>query len=219
MKLLIVEDQQFTREGQISILRAMYQNIDIVEAFSIEQATSVPDKEGFDFVFLDYGLPDSEGVDSLLSIQRLFGGAKIVVVSGQESRNLIRAAIKHKAHGYLPKSYQGQQLIDTLRILLNGTPYFPAWVILDEFDAKELQSSDQEILDRLTPRQKEVLVCLYDAKVDKIISDELSIQIGTVRKHNHDIYQLFDVNNRTALLQRLKDSEFWQQAIALMRKP
>lgn len=218
MKLLIVEDQQFTREGQVSVLKALYSDIKIVEVVSIAQATNVPDKESFDYIFLDYGLPDSEGVDSLLTIQALFTTAKVIVVSGSEGSKMIRIAIKNKAHGFLPKSFQGEELINTLKALLSGIPFFPAWVIIEEVENEDEDAVNRKILKQLTPRQKEVLQRLYDAKADKIIADELSIQVGTIRRHNHDIFRAFGVSDRTRLLAYLKDSEFWVNEIKRMRR-
>lgn len=217
MKLLIVEDQQFTREGQISVLRALYHDIEIVEAVSIAQATNIPKKESFDYIFLDYGLPDSEGVDSLLSIQELFMTAKVIVVSGSEEAMMVRIAIKNKAHGFLPKSFQGEELINTLKTLLSGIPFFPAWVIIEEVEKEDEDEVNRNILERLTNRQKEVVQRLFDAKADKIIADELGIQVGTVRRHDHDVFRAFGVRDRMQLLAYLKDSEFWVNEIKRMK--
>ncbi|CAA6821366.1 MAG: Two component transcriptional regulator, LuxR family [uncultured Thiotrichaceae bacterium] len=218
MKLLIVEDEQFTREGQIALLKAMYGDIDIVEAFSMEQASNVPDKNSFDYIFLDYTLPDSRGIDSLLSVKEMFVASKIIVVSSDDTPSMIRIAIDNAAHGYLPKKYQGDKLIDTLRMLLNGTSFFPTSAVIDKIKTDRENEVNRKILKRLTPRQKEVLQCLFDAKVDKIIADELDIKIGTVRRHNYDIYKAFSVSNRSKLLAYLKDSEFWQQEIKRLKR-
>lgn len=218
MKLLIVEDEQFTREGQISLLKVMYPEIDITEAFSMEQAAAVTDKDSFDYIFLDYTLPDSKGIDSILSIKEMFVTAKFIVVSSDDSSNMIRLAMKNGAHGFLPKKYQGDRLIDTLRMLLNGNPYFPVPDDKEITAIDKENEADQAILDSLTPRQKEVLQRLFDANSDIIIADELGIQVGTIRRHNHDVYQAFGVSDRTRLLAYLKDSEFWVNEIKRMKR-
>lgn len=218
MKLLIVEDEEFTRQGQIFLLRAMYSGIEIVEAFSIAHASGVPDKNSFDYIFLDYGLPDSKGIDSLLTIQEQFVASKVIVVSSDESPSMIRIAIDNDAHGYLPKSFQGDELTNTLRVLLNGTSFFPTKGLKVEPKREKVDAAEQEILNKLTSRQKQALLRLYDAKVDKVIAKELKIQVGTVRRHNYDVYRAFHVGGRNELLAYLKDSPFWINEMEKIRR-
>lgn len=52
----------------------------------------------------------------------------------------------------------------------------------------------------LTQREKDVVGKLSEGKPDKIIADELSVSIETVRYYLRGLFLKFDVDNRTALI-------------------
>jgi two-component system nitrate/nitrite response regulator NarL len=53
--------------------------------------------------------------------------------------------------------------------------------------------------DRLTEREREVVVVLSEGKTNKEIGHRLRLAEGTVKVHLHRIYQKLGIANRTAL--------------------
>jgi DNA-binding CsgD family transcriptional regulator len=65
---------------------------------------------------------------------------------------------------------------------------------------------DLEALDRLTRREREVMVCVADGLTDAEIASVLVVQRGTVRKHLEHIFEKLGVRSRTAALAKLRAS-------------
>jgi DNA-binding CsgD family transcriptional regulator len=63
---------------------------------------------------------------------------------------------------------------------------------------------DLEALDRLTRREREVMVCVADGLTDAEIANVLVVQRGTVRKHLEHIFEKLGVRSRTAALAKLR---------------
>ena len=60
-----------------------------------------------------------------------------------------------------------------------------------------LQPSSKKLLDKLTTREKEVLLLLVGGHSVKAIAARLFLSPGTVKTHTLNIYQKMDVNSRT----------------------
>jgi DNA-binding NarL/FixJ family response regulator len=62
--------------------------------------------------------------------------------------------------------------------------------------------------DRLTEREREVVVVVSEGKTNKEIGRRLSLAEGTVKVHLHHIYQKLGIANRTALAIRTLTNTF-----------
>jgi len=62
---------------------------------------------------------------------------------------------------------------------------------------------DLDALDRLTRREREVMVCVADGLSDAEIASVLVVERSTVRKHLENVYEKLGVHSRTAALAKL----------------
>ena len=56
------------------------------------------------------------------------------------------------------------------------------------------------MIDKLTAREREILVPLCEGCCNKRIARRFNISVGTVKIHLHNIYEKLGVPNRTALV-------------------
>ncbi len=68
--------------------------------------------------------------------------------------------------------------------------------ILEAFPSQQPQVTAGTIVEPLTPREQEVLALLAQGLNNKDIAAQLVISHGTVKQHNHNIYQKLQVNDR-----------------------
>jgi DNA-binding NtrC family response regulator len=74
---------------------------------------------GVDLVFLDLGLPESQGLATLVEVQRRHPEVPIVVVTGLADRELAAEAARRGAHDYLVKGHMtGELLVRVVRYAL-----------------------------------------------------------------------------------------------------
>ena len=80
---------------------------------------------GLDMLLLDLGLPDSQGLDGLLRFRAELPQVKIVVVSLQESPEIIADALDAGASGFIPKRLGIPVMIAALKAVAYRGVYHP----------------------------------------------------------------------------------------------
>ena len=105
LKLLLIEDNpgdarliQEELSGEMDIF------FDVVTATTLEEALTNIEKDKFDVILSDLGLPDSQGIDTFLKIHDKEKGLPIVILSGNKDENLALSAVQKGAQDYLVKS-------------------------------------------------------------------------------------------------------------------
>jgi DNA-binding NarL/FixJ family response regulator len=140
-------------------------------------------------VLLDLDLGrDSTGrtVDGAALVEPLCAaGWRVVMLSGTADRARIGAALDAGAIGMVPKRAQMPTLLRTVHEALAGRPVMAAGA-RDKFVAahREQRTQRGELagkLDRLTPRELEVLRLLADGHRAQAVADEFVVSLATVR--------------------------------------
>ena len=120
MNILVVEDQTVTRELMISVAHAAFPRATVRAAADLARSMA-----RLDMVLLDLGLPDSQGLDGLLCFRADFPQAKIVIVSSQDTPELIADALNLGASGFIPKNLGIPGMIAALKLVAQGGVYHP----------------------------------------------------------------------------------------------
>ncbi|HEU4353802.1 MAG TPA: response regulator transcription factor [Burkholderiales bacterium] len=126
MKILVVEDQAVPRELMISVAQAAFPRATVWSAADLASGLRSAGKmENLDIVLLDLGLPDSEGLDGLLCFRADFPQAKVVIVSSQDTPELIADALDFGAVGFISKSLGIPGMMAALKVVAQGGIYHP----------------------------------------------------------------------------------------------
>ncbi len=154
-----------------------------------------------DILLVDIGLPDGNGLDLIQFIsENKLATRAIVITVFEDNRNIMRA-ITAGASGYILKDDDSISISDAIHMILNGgAPISPtiARHILNQF-APHDSSTDQEHLaeaQKLTTREKEVLLLVSDGFTDKEIAAQKNISYNTVTTHIKHIYRKLCVRSR-----------------------
>jgi len=147
VRLAVVEDQLFTRERTISLLREHYgARGEVVGFANVEELLGAGD--GFDVVVLDLQLRDG-GLEGRNAVQAVAEHARVLVFSGLESGEALQRAQTAGALGYVSKdTAQARTLIDGVDAVLSGESFV---------DPALLAKIGASARKQLTPRQQEVL--------------------------------------------------------------
>ena len=126
MRLLVVDDMPVMRELMSAIARAAFQHAEIQAADNMASALeTASNMQTLDMVLLDLGLPDCKGVESVLSFRETFPHTNIVVVSLNDTQDVIAAAMRAGATGFVPKTFTEAEMVTALRVVANGGVYQP----------------------------------------------------------------------------------------------
>ncbi len=195
-RVLIADDHPLVRDGLRTVISVAFDQCELFEAASIEEAASVIEREGdFDIVLLDLNMPGTKGFSGLMTIRDRFPSVPVVIVSAAHERGLVRTALAHGAAGFIPKSLKRSAIVEALKLILSGEIYAP-----DTLDDNEQDGEEAGILQRidlLTPQQKVVLGFIVGGKLNKQIAYELDVSMTTVKAHVSAILAKLNVFSRT----------------------
>lgn len=201
MKLLAIDDHVLFLQGLKFLLADLEEGLEFIEASTLAEALELEHKASIDFILLDYHLPDSEGETALSALKEAYENAVIVVLSGEENPDLIKATIDAGAAGFIPKTSTQDILIAALKLILAGGVYIPNLALHGRAAAAAQQNGGGDELhsgiDSLSKRQLEVLKRAVQGKPNKVIARELYIAEGTVKAHLSAAFQALGVANRT----------------------
>ena len=104
MRVLLVDDHKLFREGLKAILAGSETGIQLDEAGNAAQGLERASAGTYDLILLDLKMPGVEGMDGLRAMRDAVPGTPVVVLSGEEYSDVVRAAIELGAMGFMPKS-------------------------------------------------------------------------------------------------------------------
>jgi DNA-binding response OmpR family regulator len=113
IEILLIEDNLADTEYLKEMLSAGRQPAFAIQhATRLSQGASLLGKKRFDIVLLDLGLPDSQGIDTLMSIRKEAPDVPVLILTGLADEDFALKAIKSGADDYLIKG----QITDTLLV-------------------------------------------------------------------------------------------------------
>jgi Response regulator containing a CheY-like receiver domain and an HTH DNA-binding domain len=196
--VLIVDDHELERSG----VRVMLDDpgIEIVgEAStgreSIEQAQVLRP----DVVLMDIGLPDMDGLEATAAIRRKCPQTSVVILTGHDSRNFIRAAIEAGALGYLTKGATREVLVQAVKLTQVGGSLIDAGLLsaIGEPAVEDGVIQIDPVLSALAPRELEVLRHLANGHSNRQIAESMNYSVGTVKNVVQRVIEKLAVADRT----------------------
>ena len=159
-----------------------------------------------DIVLLDMNMPEKDGLQGIMEIEKLDLGTKVLALSGYDDADLIFRAMKIGAKGYVLKTMASAQLIYAIEEVLGGKIYLPLALSSRFFEyfqqsfreeATKQESDEENLLSYLTQREEEVLELLTQGITYKGVANKIFISETTVKTHVNNIFQKLQVNDRT----------------------
>jgi len=192
--VLIADDHPLFREALTCIVENSMESTQIVHAVDYDDALDQLTKQKFDWLFLDLNMPGSSGLATLAAIRKGYAATSTVVVSANESEEIVRACIDLKVAGYIPKSTESAEMESTIKRIIAGEILVPDLGQSTEVDVK---ASAMEGIQRLTAAQLKIFTQIGEGKLNKVIAIDLGITEHTVKAHVTQIYKKLGITNRT----------------------
>ncbi|NYJ74853.1 response regulator [Allobranchiibius huperziae] len=195
MRIVIAEDDSLLREGLAALLRA--ESLDVVA--TAQDAPSFLDAVEIhrpDVALVDVRMPPThtdEGIVAAVEARRRQPGLGVLVLSAYVEQAFATDLMVAGAAGlgYLLKERVGrvESFLDALhRVAEGGTAIDP------EVVAQLLTTTRPDAgLDRLTPRETEVLALMAEGLGNAAIADRLVVTEGAVHKHIRSIFAKLDL--------------------------
>jgi len=177
---LVVEDHRVVAEGLAALIDGQADMKVVGNVGTVAECIPAAAELNPDVVLLDFRLPDGTGPDAAAAIRSIRPGAKMIFLTREDTEAARFAAVQSGASAFLHKSRAAAEVVAAIRDVARGkmliTPRTIA-TLLNKRRAIEAQ------LERLTPREKEVLRLMAEGHPSRSIAAELGISYTTVRTH------------------------------------
>jgi DNA-binding NarL/FixJ family response regulator len=184
LRVVVVDDHHLFRAGVRAELAA---HCEIAgEAADPARAVAVIAAAAPDVVLLDVHLPGGGGLAVLDGITRLQARPAVLALSVSDAAEDVVPMVRAGAAGYVTKTIDTAELVAAIERVAAGDAYFSprlAAFVLQAFSAPERPRPDNDDLDVLTAREREVLHHLARGYAYKQIAARLGISARTVESH------------------------------------
>jgi DNA-binding NarL/FixJ family response regulator len=203
LKLLIVDDHAIFREGLRALLDMEEDFTVIGEASRGDEAVASVAEEAPDVILLDLHLPDGSGATFCRDLRRVSPGSKVLILSAYDDDQEVSAALIAGASGYVLKTVGGGRLADNIRSVHRGevllAPSVAAKVVQQLSRLQEETGRQEEALNALTPREREVFFLASRGMKNAEIAAELYLSEKTIKTHLRNIYNKLNLTSKAEL--------------------
>lgn len=197
LRVSLVEDDPGTRESVAAVLRGSAQ-ISFVCAYpSAEDALWGLRRDPPEVALVDINLPGMSGIECVGQMKAELPRVEFLMLTTYEDSDLIFKSLRAGASGYLLKRASSSELIEAIgQVRAGGSPMsMPiARKVVSHFQTIRQPGGEME---KLTPREHEILSLLAKGYYYKEIAETLGVTISTVRAHLHAVYGKLHVQSRT----------------------
>jgi two-component system NarL family response regulator len=195
IKVALVEDNEKTRE-YLSALLGGSDGMELVCVCSsgeeaLEKIPFVPP----DVIVMDINLPGISGVDLTRTLKAQIPRMEVLVLTINEDRENLFAALQAGASGYLVKGSPSAEIIAAISLLMAGgapmSPVIARYVIEEFHEVKTVRTPSA-----LTSREREVLQGVAAGLSERKLAEKLSVSPHTVHTHIKKIYRKLQVGSR-----------------------
>ena len=200
-RILLVDDHALVRAGIRALLESLPRVEVVGETGDGLEALRLVDELRPDVILLDITLPGLNGLEIAARIPRLGIGTRVLMLSMHASPEYAARAFAAGAAGYLNKDSAFDELAAALEALDTGRRYLcraldPARVA--EFERQAAAGGSG--VDRLTPRQRQILQLLAEGLGTRQIAERLFLSVKTVETHRTQIMQRLDIHDVPGLV-------------------
>jgi two-component system, NarL family, response regulator DegU len=205
-RLAIIDDQDLAREGLKDMLLDE-PDIEVVgEAANGREALLLCSRLQPDLLLMDVRMPEMDGLAATREVKQRYPLVSVLMVTMHENPNYLLEALKAGAAGYVLKDAPQEEVIDAVRRVREGESPLDSELaarlirrLATEGQERGRTRSvhDEAILERLTPRELEVLGLMKQGLSNREIAQDLVISLGTAKNHVEHIIAKLGVSDRT----------------------
>jgi DNA-binding NarL/FixJ family response regulator len=186
VRVLVADGQALVRAGFRALLEADGQISVVGEASTGEEAVGLAGRLRPDVVLIDVALP---GLDCVEATGRMLAdpGIAVMVLTATEQDDRIFATLRAGARGMLLKDTQPADLVGAIELLARGdtllSPSITRRLIAELASVPDPHLPSSDLLDELTPREREVVALVALGLTNADIAERLVISPATSKTH------------------------------------
>ncbi len=199
IRVVIADDHAILREGIKVLLQGQADIVVVGEAEDGRQAVQRCQELRPDVVLMDIALPGLGGYEAALEIRRLMPNIRVLVLTQYDNKEYVLRFLRAGAAGYVVKKAVTTELVSAIRAVARGETYLHAAVagaVVEDYLGGE-RPVDEDVYDRLSEREKQVLKLIAEGSTNKEIASILDIAVKTVMAHRTNLMAKIGAHSRT----------------------
>jgi len=182
MSIFVVDDHPLMREAIGMLTRRLSPGTPVVELDRIAVVAQAVEQHGLPtLICMELKLPDTHGVSGIRELKLRYPDIPMVVLTALSAGDYEDLAIEAGADAYIEKSADAAYISNVLRLFLGAEP------------AVEAPISVQ----KLSKRQKQLLILLDKGQSNRDIAETLQISEHTVKVHLWRLFRRLNVKSRS----------------------
>jgi DNA-binding NarL/FixJ family response regulator len=200
IRILLVDDHKLFRAGIRSLLQTVSGVEVVAEAGDGREALRLIETHRPDVVLMDIMMPGLNGLDTTARLARTCPSTRVIMLSMNAGEDSVLQSLRAGAAGYLVKTADPAELELAIRAVVRGETFLSS-AISRYVVAACLGRVDKEktSLERLTPRQREVLQLIAEGHTSKEIAKQLGISVGTTEAYRGELMKGLDIHDIASL--------------------
>jgi DNA-binding NarL/FixJ family response regulator len=201
IRILIADGQTLVRSGIRALLERVPEVQIVREATDGRKALHLINLHQPDVALINVALPRLNGLEVVRRIAKDFPEVRAIVFSAHATEEYVRQALHSGAAGYLLKSADAIELELAIKAVARGETYLsPALSKLTITGYGQRAGEKRISLERLTPRQREVLQLIVEGSTTKAIAQILKISVKTVETHRAQLMSRLSIYDVAGLV-------------------
>jgi two-component system, NarL family, response regulator LiaR len=200
IKVLIVDDQRTFGEA-LSLALSKEKDLRVLDVVTDgDSAVRASERQHPDVVLMDLAMPGMDGIETTRRIVEEDSDARVILLTGHVGDLTTARAVQAGATGCLPKTEAVIDLAGAVRRAHAGEPLLDP----EEVEAslrrlrhrRAQEATVEQRLERLTPRELEILQLIADGVSSEKIAPSLGVSPHTLRTHLQNVLTKLKVHSK-----------------------
>ncbi|MFP5220583.1 MAG: response regulator [Actinomycetes bacterium] len=203
--VVLADDEHLVRAGLATVLQADGRVEVVAEATDGREAVDAVRAHRPDVALLDVRMPTMTGIEAVRALAAdPDRRTSLVVLTTFDDDELLAQALRAGALGYLLKSMPRAQLVAAVETAAQGdvllAPAITARLLSRHATSAARAVDAARLLERLTPREREVLALVARGRSNEEIAGELYLAPATVKTHVSALLDKLGARDRVQLV-------------------
>ena len=203
IKILLIDDHAVVRSGLMMLINAQKDMKVIGEAADGNEGIAKSLELKPDVVLMDLSMPHGrDGFSTTSELKKTAPKVNILILTMHDDDEYLFRSLKAGASGYILKSAPSEDLLKAVRTVYKGEAYLysSATKRLIEGYLSFAEKGEEDSIELLSPREREILSYVALGYSNKDIAERLIISVKTVENHKAKIMEKLQFTSRPELV-------------------